>query len=92
MPVQYPNEVPAEAARKYVRERHPERDPRLAAMTLAQASYLMTLCEETGEVLDDSLTRAEAAERIQELEDATGRSRAHGTTIRDALTFYLESR
>lgn len=83
MPVQYPNEVPTEAAHKYVREAHPEQDPRHSAMTLAQASYLMTLCEETGEVLDDSLTRAQAAKRIEELEDATGRNRAHGRTSRD---------
>jgi hypothetical protein len=47
-------------------------------MTLAQASYLMTLCEETGEVLDDSLTQAEAAERIAQLEDITGRGHGHG--------------
>jgi hypothetical protein len=33
----------------------------------------MTLCEETGEVLDDSLTRAEAAQLIKQLELATGR-------------------
>jgi hypothetical protein len=47
-------------------------------MTLAQASYLMTLCEETREVFDDSLTQAEGALRIAELEEATGRSRGHG--------------
>lgn len=80
MPVQYPNEVPTEAAHKYVRDQHPERDPHHSAMTLAQASYLMTLCEETGDVLDDSLTRAQAARRIEELEDATGRGRAHDPT------------
>ena len=33
-------------------------------MTGAQASYLRTLCEETGETFDDSLTKAEASERI----------------------------
>ena len=47
-------------------------------MTLGQASYLMTLCEETGEILDDSLTRAEAAKLIAELEDVTGRGKGHG--------------
>jgi len=92
MRVQYPNEVPTEATHKYVREAHPERDPQHSAMTLAQASYLMTLCEETGEVLDDSLTRAQAAQRIEELEDATGRSRAHGRTNLDALTSPAEPR
>lgn len=44
-----------------------------APMTLSQASYLMTLCEETGEVLDDSLNQSEAAELIYQLELATGR-------------------
>jgi hypothetical protein len=43
-------------------------------MTLSQASYLMTLCEETNEVLDDSLSQAEAAELIHQLELATGRA------------------
>lgn len=45
-----------------------------APMTLSQASYLMTLCEETNEVLDDSLSQAEAAEMIHQLELATGRA------------------
>ncbi|RYZ04261.1 MAG: DUF3072 domain-containing protein [Myxococcales bacterium] len=45
-----------------------------APMTLSQASYLMTLCEETNEVLDDSLSQAEAAELIYQLELATGRA------------------
>jgi hypothetical protein len=35
----------------------------------------MTLCEETNEVLDDSLSQAEAAELIHQLEIATGRAR-----------------
>jgi hypothetical protein len=78
MRVQNPNEVLHGAPRKYVRDDHPERDPQQAPMTLAQASYLMTLCEETNEVLDDSLTRAQADELIKELEDATGRSKSHG--------------
>lgn len=92
MGVQYPNELPTEATHDFVREAHPERDPHHSPMTLAQASYLMTLCEETGEVLDDSLTRAQAARRIEELEDATGRSRGHGRAVLDALTPHLESR
>jgi hypothetical protein len=45
-----------------------------APMTLSQASYLMTLCQETNEVLDDSLSQAEAAELIYQLELATGRA------------------
>ena len=78
MPVQYPNEVSASVPRKYVRDAAREPDASRSPMTLSQASYLMMLCEETNEVLDDSLTRAEAAQRIAELEDATGRGRGHG--------------
>jgi hypothetical protein len=36
-------------------------------MTGAQASYLKTLCEETGEDFDKSLTKAAASEKIDEL-------------------------
>jgi uncharacterized damage-inducible protein DinB len=36
-------------------------------MTAAQASYLRTLCEETGEEMDASLTKAEASRRIDAL-------------------------
>ncbi|QQA43291.1 DUF3072 domain-containing protein [Pelagovum pacificum] len=36
-------------------------------MTGAQASYLKTLCESAGEEFDDSLTKAEASERIDAL-------------------------
>jgi DUF3072 family protein len=36
-------------------------------MTDAQRSYLETLCRETGEELDDTLTKAEASKRIEEL-------------------------
>ena len=43
------------------------------AMTGAQKSYLMTLCEEAGETFDPSLTKAEASERIDALQDKTGR-------------------
>lgn len=45
------------------------------AMTGAQRSYLHTLAEEAGEVADDSLTKAEASQRIEELQTATGRGR-----------------
>ena len=37
-------------------------------MTGAQASYLGTLCEETGEAFDPGLTKAEASLRIDELQ------------------------
>jgi hypothetical protein len=36
-------------------------------MTGAQASYLKTLCEETGEPFDPKLSKAQASERIDEL-------------------------
>ena len=36
-------------------------------MTGAQASYLKTLCEETGETFDAALTKADASRRIDEL-------------------------
>jgi hypothetical protein len=36
-------------------------------MTEAQASYLGTLCAETGEEMDPSLTKAEASRRIDAL-------------------------
>ena len=42
-------------------------------MTGAQASYLMTLSEEAGEDFDASLTKAEASERIDALQERTGR-------------------
>ena len=45
------------------------------AMTGAQASYLKTLSEEAGqpEAYDEGLTKAEASERIDALQDTTGR-------------------
>jgi hypothetical protein len=36
-------------------------------MTDAQRSYLETLCRESGEEFDDTLTKAEASKRIDEL-------------------------
>lgn len=42
-------------------------------MTGAQKSYLQTLCEEAGEEMDDSLSKAEASRRIDALQDKTGR-------------------
>ena len=74
MRVQYPNERLTHVASKYQRDEAPRGEPEHAAMTLAQASYLMTLCEETREFFDDSLTQAEGTRRIAELEEATGRS------------------
>jgi hypothetical protein len=42
-------------------------------MTGAQASYLQTLAQEAGEPFDDSLSKAEASKRIEELQDKTRR-------------------
>lgn len=44
-------------------------------MTGAQASYLKTLSEEAHEDFDDSLTKADASLRIDELQKKTGRGR-----------------
>ena len=46
-------------------------------MTGAQASYLRTLSEEAGEPFDPNLTKAEASQRINELQARTGRGRDH---------------
>ncbi len=45
------------------------------AMTGAQASYLETLSQEAGEAFDASLTKAQASQRIDELQERTGRGR-----------------
>ncbi len=42
-------------------------------MTGAQHSYLTTLSAEAGETFDESLTKAEASKRIEELQHKTGR-------------------
>ena len=42
-------------------------------MTGAQKSYLKTLCEEAKEDFDETLTKAEASKRIDELQAKTGR-------------------
>jgi len=42
-------------------------------MTGAQASYLKTLSQEAGEEFDESLTKAQASEKIDELQAKTGR-------------------
>ena len=46
-------------------------------MTDAQASYLKTLAQEAGEPVDETLTKAEASKRIDELQERTGRGRDH---------------
>lgn len=47
-------------------------------MTGAQASYLQTLCQEAGEEFDPELTKAAASERIDALQNKTGRGRGEG--------------
>jgi hypothetical protein len=44
-------------------------------MTGAQASYLKTLADESGEQFDETLTKADASKRIDELQQKTGRGR-----------------
>jgi hypothetical protein len=43
------------------------------AMTAPQASYLQTLCREAGEEFDESISKADASRRIDELQGKTGR-------------------
>lgn len=42
-------------------------------MTAAQRSYLETLCRDTGEEVDEMLTKAEASMRIDELQQRSPR-------------------
>ena len=49
-------------------------------MTGAQKSYLKTLSEEAGVDMDDTLTKAEASERIEELQQRTGRGVQNNTS------------
>ena len=42
-------------------------------MTPAQRSYLETLSSDTGEAVDDSMTKAEASKKIDELRDRSPR-------------------
>lgn len=42
-------------------------------MTGAQDSYVHTLAQEAGEEIDDVMTKAEAAKKIEELQEKTGR-------------------
>ena len=44
-------------------------------ITGAQASYLETLASEANEEVDKNLTKAQAAEKIEELQQKTGRGK-----------------
>jgi hypothetical protein len=57
---------------------HPEKEPEDwvtgdEPMTGPQASYLETLAREAGEEIDSGLTKAEASEHIDELQERTWR-------------------
>lgn len=57
---------------------NPEKDPDQwttgdEVMTGPQRSYLQTLCREAGEEFDESLTKAQASKKIDELQQKTGR-------------------
>jgi hypothetical protein len=47
-------------------------------MTGAQHSYLKTLSDEAGEEFDESLSKADASKRIDELQHKTGRGLSNG--------------
>jgi hypothetical protein len=47
-------------------------------MTGVQRSYLQTLCSEANESLDETLTKAQTSERIEALQQKTGRDTAPG--------------
>lgn len=42
-------------------------------MTAAQRSYLETLCRDTGEAFDETLSKAEASKRIDDLRERSPR-------------------
>lgn len=59
-------------------EPNPEKDPSDwttgdEPMTGPQKSYLQTLAQEAGQEVPEGLTKAEASERIDELQRTTGR-------------------
>jgi Protein of unknown function (DUF3072) len=61
-------------------QRNPEKDPKdwvtgEEPMTGPQESYLETLAQEAGEEVDHDLTKAQASERIDQLQERTGRGR-----------------
>ena len=47
-------------------------------MTGAQKSYLKTLSDQAGEEMDETLTKAAASLRIDELQQQTGRGKTEG--------------
>lgn len=68
-------------ATAYTQNRGPFRDPDEwqtgdEPMTAAQKQYLRTLATEAGEAVGEGLTTAEATQRIEALQQRTGRGRA----------------
>jgi hypothetical protein len=49
------------------------------AMTGPRASFLQTLCQEAGEELDPTLAKAAASQKIDELQQRTGRGQGTST-------------
>jgi hypothetical protein len=56
-------------------------------MTGAQRSYLKTLSEEAHEPFDETLTKAEASRRIDELQARTGRGRTQNHSLGKSLAW-----
>ena len=59
---------------------NPEKDPEDwttgdEPMTGPQRSYLQTLCREAGEEFNESLSKAAASKKIEELQEKTGRGK-----------------
>ncbi len=76
------NTNPKIAANEQAEPSNAEKDPHDwttggESMTGAQASYLKTLSEEAGEPFVDTLNKAEASLKIDELQEKTGRGRNH---------------
>ena len=67
-PTPAPNETPEKDPDDWVTGDEP--------MTGPQRSYLETLAQEAGEDVDDTLTKAEASKRIDDLQEETGRGAA----------------
>ena len=71
------------ATQAHASEGNMEKDPKDwvsgdEPMTGAQRSYLKTLSEQAKEGFNESLTKAEASRRIDELQAETGRGKADG--------------
>jgi hypothetical protein len=65
VPTPQPEQNPETPAEEWVSGDEP--------MTGPQASYLHTLCQETGEEFDETLSQAAASQRIEELQAKVGR-------------------